>query len=163
MCKSCAKRSELETETPVSVKENIVQQFDQVVAHGGHDIRVGVTNRSIDDTCHGNVDGRNEACPNVTESRVHASSSSLVDIEKEQIRAANPTIVGDSKLGVDGDEMKDEDSLGECRTWHLKNSMMQTALLIVSRIATLPTVTLYVISLQKTWLHYSQIVLSLSG
>ena len=88
-----------------------MQQFDQVVAHGGHDIRVGVTNRSIDDTCHGNVDGRNEACPNVTESRVHASSSSLVDIEKEHIRAANPTIVGDSKLGVDGDEMTDEDSL----------------------------------------------------
>ena len=88
-----------------------MQQFDQVVAHGGHDIRVGVTNRSIDDTYHGNVDGRNEACPNVTESRVHASSSSLVDIEKEQIRAANPTIVGDSKLGVDGDEMTDEDSL----------------------------------------------------
>ena len=87
-----------------------MQQFGQVVAHGGHDVRVLVTNRSIEDTYHGNVDGRSDACPNVTESRVHASSSSLVDIEKEQIRAANPTHVDDSELGVDGD-MAGEDSV----------------------------------------------------
>ena len=88
-----------------------MQQFDQFVAHGGHDVGVVVTNSSINDTYHGKVDGRNEACPNVTESGGDASSSSLVDIEKEQIRAANHSIVDDSKIGVDGDEMANEDSL----------------------------------------------------
>ena len=90
-----------------------MQQFGQVVAHGGHDVRVVVTNKSIDidDTYHGKVDGRNEACPNDTESGGDASSSSLHYIEKERIGAANSTIVGDSNLGVHSNEMADEDSL----------------------------------------------------